>query len=134
LTLHLFAGLAETALAMGEGEDRLLELFAIEVGPQHRREIEFRIGQLPDQEIGDALLATGADEQVRFGQIVQAEPFGQAFGCDLVRRQGTGLNVCGQLPGGLGDVPAPAVVGGDIELEAGVVAGQEFGLLSVEIR
>ena len=35
-----------------------------EIGPHALREVEFGIGGLPQQEIGEAFLATGADEEI----------------------------------------------------------------------
>jgi hypothetical protein len=37
----------------------------VEIRPQLLGEIELRIGQIPQQEIADALLTPGADEQIR---------------------------------------------------------------------
>ena len=42
---------------------------AIEVRPIDRHEDQFAIGRLPEQEIGQALLAAGADDEIGIGQI-----------------------------------------------------------------
>ena len=48
--------------------DRFVQRRGIKVRPQCIGEIKLSIGQLPQQEIADALLAAGADEQVRLGR------------------------------------------------------------------
>src|SRR5688500_8193481 len=55
---------AEPALARLVVSNGLEELPAPEVGPEHRGDEELRVGELPEQEVGDALLAGGADEEV----------------------------------------------------------------------
>ena len=49
--------------------ERRLELGVVEVGPQRVAEIELGVGQVPQQEIADALLAAGADEEVRIRHV-----------------------------------------------------------------
>src|SRR6185436_18702258 len=55
---------SEAALAAGIFAQRLLELRLAEIRPHHVEEDELRIGALPQQEIGQPLLAGGADDQV----------------------------------------------------------------------
>jgi hypothetical protein len=43
---------------------RALQCRGVEIGPQQFREIKLGIGQLPQQEIADALFTTGANEQI----------------------------------------------------------------------
>src|SRR5690242_3432559 len=45
--------------------DRLLEVALLEIGPQGIHEHQLGVGALPEQEIADALLAAGADQQIR---------------------------------------------------------------------
>ena len=54
----------EAAPASLELAQRLLEGLAVEVGPQLLAEDELRVGALPEQVVGDPLLAAGADQQV----------------------------------------------------------------------
>src|SRR6266404_4672947 len=49
--------------------DRLFEIIPGEVGPQSLGKDELRIGALPKEKVADALLATGANQQVRVGNI-----------------------------------------------------------------
>ena len=55
---QLFAGASETPLARGVGRNRFVERCFVKVGPQHVGEMKFTVGQLPQQEVADALLAT----------------------------------------------------------------------------
>ena len=61
-------GLAEAPLAAGKECQRRLEVGGLEIRPQARGEVQLGVGQVPQQEIADALLAAGADEQVRLRQ------------------------------------------------------------------
>ena len=45
----------------------------VEVGPQRVGEVELGVGELPQQEIADALLAAGADEEVRLRRVAHRE-------------------------------------------------------------
>src|SRR5436305_1348047 len=49
------------------GQDRLEQVLAPEVGPQGLRHPDLRVGDLPEQEVADAQLAGGADEEVGVG-------------------------------------------------------------------
>src|SRR5690606_12170763 len=61
---QLFAGAAKAALALAEGLDGDIQRGGVELGPQQVGEIKLRVGQLPEQEVADALLAAGADEEI----------------------------------------------------------------------
>src|SRR5579885_621501 len=78
------------ALAAAVVGDRLFEVAAPEIRPQRLGEDELGIGALPQQEIADALLAAGADQQVRVGQIGGEQVAGDRRLVDLLR---------GDLPG-----------------------------------
>src|SRR5215470_16509588 len=62
------ATLAPTELGNG-----VLKIGLAEVGPQGAAEHQLSIGRLPQQKIADALIAAGADQQVRFGQLVRPQ-------------------------------------------------------------
>src|SRR6476659_6156446 len=55
---------AESPAAAGERGERVAEVVSAKVGPERIREDELGIRELPEQEVRDALLARGADEQV----------------------------------------------------------------------
>ena len=96
---------------------------AVEVRPEHRREPELRVGGLPQQEVGGALLAAGADQQVGVGHVGVVEAARDLLLVDLLDprsapRRGRAIS-CFTASSDLG---APAVVEGDREGHAGVVA------------
>ena len=99
-----------------------------EVRPEQVGEIQLGIGQLPQQEIADAVLATGADAQVGQRQVARCQARLQQFGGDVFRAQMPGLHFTRQALGGLGDIPLTTVVGGDLQDEAIAACGQRLGL------
>src|SRR5262245_14501291 len=58
--LDLIAGASEATLALLVPLDRRVELGSAEIRPEGRGEIQLRVRELPQQEIADALLASGA--------------------------------------------------------------------------
>src|SRR5471030_3005624 len=63
----LAADAAIAPLAPPELGDSFLEMGLVEVGPQRVDEHQLGVGALPEQEVADALLAAGADQQVGIG-------------------------------------------------------------------
>ena len=55
------------ALAPLIGRDGPVELLLGKVGPQHISKVKFRVGGLPQQEIGQPQLAAGPDNQIGVG-------------------------------------------------------------------
>src|SRR5690242_18069898 len=80
---HLLAGLAEAALPYLEPGDGLVELELAEIRPQDVSEIQFRVSEVPQQEVADAFLTTGADEKIRVGAVTQGHggTQGRLIGC-----------------------------------------------------
>ncbi len=60
----------EAAIALCVGGQRGVEFGLSEVRPQAVREVELRVGRLPEHEVADADLATRADEQIGIGREV----------------------------------------------------------------
>ena len=79
--LHLLAGAAERR-SRAIGRDRIVERARVEVGPQQVGEIQLGVGELPEQEVADPLLAAGADEQVRLGCVVPSRGTGERLGIE----------------------------------------------------
>src|SRR5690348_4041139 len=46
-------------------EDRLEQVSSRDVGPEDRRDVQLGVGELPQQEIGEAAFSGRADQQVR---------------------------------------------------------------------
>src|SRR5580704_3768225 len=55
---------AETPFPAAEIGDCCAQVFGAKIGPQRFDEVELRVGRFPQQEVGEALFAAGADEQV----------------------------------------------------------------------
>src|SRR6266852_237336 len=51
---------------------------AVEVGPETVGDEDLGVGDLPEEEVGDALLAGGADDEVRVGHVARVELAGDA--------------------------------------------------------
>ena len=54
-------------------QERKHELAPAKVGPQGRRRIEFRIGQLLAEKVADACFSAGPDQEVRIGELMSIE-------------------------------------------------------------
>jgi hypothetical protein len=72
-TGHLVARQAEAPLPAREIAQRSLEFGLVEIGPERVAEIELGVGQVPEQEIADALLAARADEEIGFRRAGQLQ-------------------------------------------------------------
>ena len=79
---------AEAAGATGVFGQRGVELGGIEVRPEAIGEVELGVCRLPDQEVADALLAAGANEQVEFRQVGRVEARADVLLVDLGRPTG----------------------------------------------
>src|SRR5689334_3050111 len=88
---RLLLDAAVAAIALLVGEDRLEQMTAPEVGPQRLGYPDLRVGDLPEQEVADAHLAAGPDQQIgirlprRVEKIAEA-PLVEVVGIDP-RRQ-----------------------------------------------
>ena len=117
-------GRAKAPVAAGEPYKRLVEPLHGECGKQRFREVHLGIGHLPQHEVADTHLATGADEQVGVGQACGAEVgFQRRFVQQVGRHAGVGRQ---PAAGGAQHVPAAAVVDGHAQGHAAVAFGQAF--------
>src|SRR6267378_113524 len=121
---ELLAGPPEAALALAIPSDRRVELLGVEIGPQGRGEIQLGIRELPKQEITDALLASGANEQIRFGRIVEREMRSELLLGISLGRQRTAAR---ELQQSLHQIPAAAIVCGNRERKPHIVRGELLG-------
>src|SRR3989338_9652713 len=83
----------ETPLALAEVLERRLELGHGKVRPQGRREVKLGVGALPQEEVAQAQLAAGADEEVNVGGVAGDEPgeVGRRVAVEAARRLEDGL-------------------------------------------
>src|SRR5215207_781645 len=126
--LHRSTGTLDAAPAPGPGPERLQspqELLGGEVGPQRFRHIELGVGYLPEQEVRDAQLAAGPDQQVDLGYVGGVEVLGERHLVDVLRRE----TVCDYPAGGVHDLRASSVVERDVDIEAVVIRGKVLSLL-----
>ncbi len=100
-----------------------MEVGGGEVGPGHIAEVEFGIGQLPEQEVGQALFATGADDEVGVRDAVGVECGGHHFRGDDFSGSGAVLH---QLGGGAEEFIPSAIIDRKHGGEAGVGGGFGF--------
>ena len=75
---------AEASIALLESGDAFQQVFAAKIGPEALRHEDFGIGDLPEEVVGDAHLARGADEQVGIGHVAGVEVAGQGGFADGV--------------------------------------------------
>src|SRR3954454_18126010 len=75
----------EPALARGVFREGEVEVVGAEVGPQGLRDDELRVGRLPDQEVGQAMLAAGSNDEVRIRKVGRVELLGEGRFVDRIR-------------------------------------------------
>src|SRR5579884_2183448 len=68
-----------------KGRDRLEEMDLLEVRPVDVGEVQLRVGDLPQEEVAEPLLAPGADQEIRVGQIRRKEKPTQHLLGDILR-------------------------------------------------
>src|SRR5207302_3157285 len=107
---------AESAAALRELSERLLECLAREVGPELVPEHELGIGRLPQQVVGQALLAACADDQIGVVHLRRIQA-----GAELLFARAA------EAARGVEDLGAPSVVEGDEQGDAHVAVGELFG-------
>src|SRR5215203_5565805 len=126
--LHRSIGTLDAAPAPGPGPERLQspqKLLGGEVGPQRFRHVELGVGYLPEQEVRDAQLAAGPDQQVDLGYVGGVEVTGERHLVDVLRRE----TVCDYPAGGVHDLGASSVVERDVDVEVVIARGKVLSLL-----
>ena len=102
---------------------------AVEVRPIGRHEHQLPIGRLPQQEIGQPLLAAGADDQVGVGHVrrVEVRPISSSV---IARGSSAPSSTIGGDPRGRArDLLARAVIERDHQRQPGIARGQLLRLL-----
>lgn len=129
-----FAEATESALAMLVGVDGLEQVKAVEVGPEAVGDEDLGVGDLPEEEVGDALLAGGADDEVGVGHVRGVEGAGdgglvEGLECagseEILDGTAAGVGFGGEVgedgADGVDDLGAGAIVEGQGEGSAGVL-------------
>ena len=103
--------------------DGLQEVFLAKVGPKNWGEEEFGVGDLPEEEVGNAEVATGANEEVgvRYGR--GGEVGGDGGGGDVIGIEGSALGVNGDTTEGIGYLPPSGVAERKYECESRASSG-----------
>ena len=75
---------AITALALLKFRHGLEQVHAAEIGPQRRRDVNFRVCELPQQEITESHFAAGTNHEIGVGEIRRVEMFSNRLFIDQV--------------------------------------------------
>ena len=94
-----------------------------EVGPEEVGEIELGVGHLPEEEVADAQLAAGANQQVGVGHIVGSKIVAQCILVDVVLFDGTVGGIADDAFQCLGNFPPRTVAEGQRQGGACVSGG-----------
>ena len=106
----------------------VLKQFSGELGPQGGGKVQLGVGGLPQQKVADALLATGANEQVDLGQMPGRQVGGQSGFAQVLAARVVRMGLQIGL-GSLNDVPPAAVVGSNVEREGSALRGGGLSLI-----
>src|SRR5262245_46270467 len=99
----------EAAIALLKVGDRPVEIGGAEIRPQDRRDPQLGVGNLPQQEVRDAHLAAGADQEIGVRHAVGVERAADVGLADIFRRQRARAHLAGQRAKGVEQLVAPAV-------------------------
>src|SRR5689334_19944132 len=100
---------AEATASALEVIDRLVEVFAPEIGPENVGHPELRVRELPEQEIGDAKLAAGADQEIGIGKPVRVQHAREELLVDPLRLDPVRARLDQDAADRVHDLRAPAV-------------------------
>src|ERR1051326_4385989 len=111
---------AEPSDPPGELRESLKQLLAPEVGPAYRCRIVLGVRCLPQQEIAEAHLATGTNNQVEIGQAGRIKVLINELLGHVLRQDALSQHA----PNGARDLVARAIVEGHVQNQTGVGSGQ----------
>src|SRR5262249_18088436 len=109
--------------------DRAVEISGGEIGPEGREDDKLGVGDLPQQEVREAILAARPDQEVRVGYAGGVERRGDARLVDRAGGEGAAGDAVGQGPHRPHQLPASAIVERDQEGEPRVPLGRADGAL-----
>ena len=93
-----------------------LEGLSIEIGPAEISDMNLGIGQLPEQEIADPLLAAGPNQQIRIRLACSEQLCCQGILIDLRWLQLSPSNAFRQSLAGTHQLTTTSVIGADVEV------------------
>src|SRR5207249_5000116 len=123
----LGGGAAEAALALLEEGERLEVVALAEVGPQGVGHVHLGVRELPEEEVAEAHLAAGADQEIGIRDAARAEVLGERAGGDPVGVELAAPDAPGAGARGARDLLAPAVADGEDHGHTGVAPGRGDG-------
>src|SRR5262245_8383359 len=121
-SLLLLAGAPEAAFALLVVLERAEQLRLAEVRPQGLGHVQLGVGDLPQEEVGDAHFAAGADEQVGIRKAGGAEVRGERRLVDRLRVEPAVARGAGDAARRRDDVLAAPVTDAQTDVEAAIVA------------
>src|SRR5438445_14168 len=127
LAFDLGGGAAEAALALLEEGERLEVVALAEVGPQGVGHVHLGVRELPEEEVAEAHLAAGADQEVGIRDVAGAEVPGERAGGDPFRGELAAPDAPRDGARGARDLLAPAVADGEDHGHTGVASGCRDG-------
>jgi hypothetical protein len=86
LVCRVLLNAAVAAFAFLEIDQGVEQAGTIEIGPESFGDEDFRVGDLPEEEIADAHFAAGADEEIGLGEAVGVEMAGEfvlGYACEI---------------------------------------------------
>src|SRR5262249_45644533 len=120
---------AELTVALREVLERAEQFLTAEVRPQRVEEEQLGIGRLPEQEVGEPVLAASADKEIGLGQATRKEARGEELGRDRLGIETAFLAGAGKLAGSGRVLFLAAIIEGEGEIETRVVDGAALGVL-----
>src|ERR1700732_4140591 len=100
---------AKPPLALAVVDEGLGEMVATEVGPERRGDVDFGVGELPEEEVAQAHFAAGADEEVGVGIVAGIEMMIENLLVDLRAVEVAQLDFADDRVDRLDDLDAAAV-------------------------
>jgi hypothetical protein len=97
-------------------------MLAAKIGPQCRRDIDFRVGELPQEKIAEAHFAAGADKQIGVGIIAGIEVMIEDLLVDLGAVEMAEFDFADDGVNGFDDLDATTITEREDEDEPGVFA------------
>src|ERR1700757_774415 len=92
----------------------------LEAGPQAIEKDQLRIGALPEQEVADALLAAGADQEIGVGDVAGQQMPGEHRLVDRRRLKAPPPRLLRDAPRRAGDLGPPAIAQRDRQVQLAV--------------
>ena len=97
------------------------QFFLGKIRPGNRGKVKLRIGQLPEQEVGDPLLIAGADQKIRIRDPSRIQTAAEIRLGEVLRLQLPLLHFTHQFLGSPEDLVPSAVIDGDLEVQTVIV-------------